>query len=219
MPDQTRPDWAEASARRAAGSSPSMAVHRLRRVGPVRPASPSPASRPPDQSSLPSSTSGVAFATPVANVSDRDRYISAAVTADLFALAGLLGYLVVRPRSRGNGRIVRELIDASRRDPLQRGGPGRALQQRSPGTGRATQVSATHYPNAWSLATELAPDHRAERGCLNAKWRGDLVIRAFTDCPAVRLRDGVFFVGRTADGSRPGEHRNAPRRRVAQHSR
>ena len=35
--------------------------------------------------------------------SDRNQYISAAVTAGLFALAGLIGYLVVWPRSRRTG--------------------------------------------------------------------------------------------------------------------
>lgn len=60
----------------------------------------------PDQSSQGSSSafgSSVGYSTLVANVSDRNQYISAAVTAGLFALAGLIGYLVVWPRSRRNG--------------------------------------------------------------------------------------------------------------------
>jgi hypothetical protein len=61
----------------------------------------------PDQSSPDSSStasgSAVGYASLVADGSDRNQYISAAVIASLFALAGLIGYLVVWPRSRRNG--------------------------------------------------------------------------------------------------------------------
>jgi hypothetical protein len=53
----------------------------------------------PEQSSQ-ASSSAVGYGTLVANVSDRNQYISAAVTAGLFGLGGLIGYLVVWPRSR-----------------------------------------------------------------------------------------------------------------------
>jgi hypothetical protein len=53
----------------------------------------------PSQSSQAGSTA-IGSGTLVAPVTDRNQYISAAVTAGLFALAGLIGYLVVWPRSR-----------------------------------------------------------------------------------------------------------------------
>ena len=70
----------------------------------------------PDQSSEGSSSafgSSVGYAPLVADFSDRNQYISAAVTAGLFGLAGLIGYLVVWPRSRRDGSSPRPTKDVS----------------------------------------------------------------------------------------------------------
>ncbi len=67
-----------------------------------------------DQSGLqqepsPSASAGpVSFTNLVADVSDRNSYISAAVTAGLFTLAGLIGFLVFWPRARRVGTDAEE---------------------------------------------------------------------------------------------------------------
>jgi hypothetical protein len=53
---------------------------------------------------VPSAASGsFGYSTLFANISDRNSYISAAVTAGLFALAGLIGFLLFWPRARRVG--------------------------------------------------------------------------------------------------------------------
>jgi hypothetical protein len=68
---------------------------------------------PTDSQASVSGASASGFSTLVAELPDRNQYISAAVTAGLFALGGLLGYLVVWPRSR---RVGSEPDTNQRRD-------------------------------------------------------------------------------------------------------
>jgi hypothetical protein len=61
------------------------------------------------------SSSGISYATLVGGYSDRDSYISAAVTAGLFALAGLIGFLAFWPRARRVGMDTEENQERVRR--------------------------------------------------------------------------------------------------------